>query len=111
MGTTYSSVEFLTCVQEEFGECGRPRVGWQIDPFGHAREHAHIMAKVFRYLFKDCKWKHYRYRAARLDQPQTGIIGKAFKKTSTAIGFLFFYFDLEFLKKFQNSEPLHTKCI
>ncbi len=40
-------MEFLTCVQEEFGECGRPRVGWQIDPFGHAREHAHIMAKVF----------------------------------------------------------------
>jgi hypothetical protein len=44
-----------------------------------------------------------------LDQTQSGIIGKALKKTTTAIGYWFFDFDIEFLKKLQSSEPLHTK--
>jgi lysosomal alpha-mannosidase len=36
--------EFL---RDQFGECGRPKIGWQIDPFGHSREQASIFAQVF----------------------------------------------------------------
>jgi lysosomal alpha-mannosidase len=35
--------EFL---RDQFGECGRPKIGWQIDPFGHSREQASIFAQV-----------------------------------------------------------------
>ncbi len=35
--------EFL---RDQFGECGRPKIGWQIDPFGHSREQASIFAQM-----------------------------------------------------------------
>ncbi|EDV31824.1 uncharacterized protein Dana_GF14356 [Drosophila ananassae] len=36
----------LKFLNENFGECGRPRIGWQIDAFGHSREQASMFAQM-----------------------------------------------------------------
>jgi len=36
----------LEFINETFGECGRPKVAWQIDPFGHSREQASLFAHM-----------------------------------------------------------------
>ncbi|KAH8328536.1 hypothetical protein KR067_010551 [Drosophila pandora] len=36
----------LKYLKDNFGDCARPTIGWQIDPFGHSREMASIFAQM-----------------------------------------------------------------
>ncbi|XP_033226250.1 lysosomal alpha-mannosidase-like [Belonocnema kinseyi] len=36
----------LRLLNDTFGECGRPKIGWQIDPFGHAKEQASMFTQM-----------------------------------------------------------------
>ena len=36
----------FTFLKNTFGECGRTKIAWQIDPFGHSKEQASIFVQV-----------------------------------------------------------------
>ena len=44
-------------LNDTFGECARPRVAWQIDPFGHSKEqvtYVKIVIKTLSRLSSSC---------------------------------------------------------
>lgn len=55
----------MALLNSTYGNCGRPRVAWQIDPFGHSREHSNI-AKLLgnnALFFARTHYKELKYRA------------------------------------------------
>uniref|UniRef100_A0A131YE74 Alpha-mannosidase n=1 Tax=Rhipicephalus appendiculatus TaxID=34631 RepID=A0A131YE74_RHIAP len=51
-------------LNDTFGKCGVPRIGWQIDPFGHSREFASLLAQMGMdgYFFGRLDYQDFRAR-------------------------------------------------
>uniref|UniRef100_A0A665VZF2 Alpha-mannosidase n=1 Tax=Echeneis naucrates TaxID=173247 RepID=A0A665VZF2_ECHNA len=60
----------LRFLNETFGACGRPRVAWHIDPFGHAREHASMFAQMGYdgFFFGRLDYQDRTHRMVQLEQ-------------------------------------------
>ena len=66
----------LRILNETFGECGRPTVAWQIDPFGHSMEAASIFTQLgFDGLFF-CRLD-YRDKARRKAEQELEMVWEA----------------------------------
>ncbi|KAJ8982145.1 hypothetical protein NQ317_011291 [Molorchus minor] len=66
----------LKFLEDALGKCARPRMGWQIDPFGHSREHASLLSQfgmdgVF-FARVDYRDKSKRMRKKTMDMLWTG---------------------------------------
>ncbi|VDL59885.1 unnamed protein product [Hymenolepis diminuta] len=65
----------LAFLNATFGECGRPRVAWQIDPFGHARQQARIFTEGgFDGVF--FQRMDYREKRQRLEEKTMEVLWK-----------------------------------
>ncbi|KAF7634626.1 Alpha-mannosidase [Meloidogyne graminicola] len=55
----------LALLNSTFGICGRPTVAWQIDPFGHSREHSNLIKMLGNkaLFFARTHYKELEYRA------------------------------------------------
>lgn len=83
----------LQFLNNTFGECARPRVGWQIDPFGHSREQASLFTQMgfdglfFSRLDYRDKWKRLDDKAMEMIWESSDNLGS----TSNLLEFNFFF--------------------
>ncbi|KAL6724837.1 hypothetical protein Aduo_019692 [Ancylostoma duodenale] len=74
----------LKKLDQLFGECGRPKVAWQIDPFGHSKEQANLFAMMgFTSLF--FARIHYLEKEARLQNKSLEFIWNTSEDLKTQI--------------------------
>lgn len=65
----------LRFLNDTFGNCGRARVGWQLDPFGHSRAFASLLAQMgFDCLFLGRV--HYAVRQRRIESKGMEFVWK-----------------------------------
>ena len=82
-------------MNDTFGECGRPKIAWQIDPFGHSREQASLFASMgFDGLFfARLDWKD---KENRLNKKEMEMIWKASNNQGRSANLLWYIQSLIF---------------
>ncbi|KAK0401146.1 hypothetical protein QR680_015614 [Steinernema hermaphroditum] len=74
----------LRYLNDSFGECAKPKVAWQIDPFGHSKEFANLCSKFgFDALF--FARMHYLEKAKRMKEQNLDFIWETSPDLKTGI--------------------------
>lgn len=92
-GTHYQSIidHFswgLRFLNDTFGFCGRPKVGWQIDPFGHSREQGSIFAQMGYDGFFVTRLD-YQDKQNRLNTKTMEVVWKSSENLGMTISYIF----------------------
>ncbi|CAL8087779.1 unnamed protein product [Orchesella dallaii] len=86
----------LRYLNDTFGECAIPKIGWQIDSFGHSREQANLFAQMgFDGLFVgriDYQYKNYLIRNKQMEMIWSGSPDSLGKPSWLFTGVLFNYY-------------------
>lgn len=75
----------LKFLNDTFGECGRPTIGWQIDPFGHSNAQATLFAKM-GYDGVFFSRLDYQDKIKRMNESRMETVWKSSKNSGEKIG-------------------------
>uniref|UniRef100_A0A914C7J1 Glycoside hydrolase family 38 N-terminal domain-containing protein n=1 Tax=Acrobeloides nanus TaxID=290746 RepID=A0A914C7J1_9BILA len=75
----------LRFLNETFGDCGHPKVAWQIDSFGHSKEHANLLRMMGYKHFFICREDFREHKIRLIDRTLKNYENDTFTTTWACI--------------------------